>query len=270
LEAERVPDGGTERKAVMASGSGSFLWIALMNMGFGFLVFLAYLISGGLARTFNRPGLRARAGVLPDGVPVDEWPLFSASVAIPGGPADAHTFDLPGLGFTMADGGERTDPPGAPTENPSVLPFSIRMPGSPDRTGADPDITFSVRVDDAVYTVTHSVLSGALRELSPSLALEQLSAGAYRALTRSGQCRVLSTMSSFVAGRPARVSRFEVRPYEQAPYVLATAILHLDDRALAVSYGDRARRFRRNRFTSYLATLSLSHDPADPLRDHCC
>jgi hypothetical protein len=255
----------------MAGWTGSFLWIALLNLGFGLLVFLVCLASSTLARTFDGAGApRAREGALLDGAPVEEWPLFSASVPIPVGPPDAHTFDLPGLGFTMVDGGERIDLQGAPTENPSVLPFSIRMPGSPDRVGADPDVTFSVRVDDAVYTVTHSVLSGALRQLSPSLALEQLSAGAYRALTRSGQCRVLSTVSSSVTGRSARVSRFEVRPLRQAPYVLATAVLHLGEGALAVSYGDRARRFRKDRFTRYLATLRLPHDATKPSRDHCC
>lgn len=256
----------------MAGWSGSLLSIALLNLGLGLLVFLACLMSGALASTFNRAGApRAREGALPDGVPVHEWPLFSASVAIPGRPADTHTFELPGLGFTMADGGERTEGPDGLSQTVSVLHFSIRMPGSPDRAGADPDVTFSVRVDDAVYTVTHSALPSPLRRLSPGVALEELSAGAYRALARSGRCRVLSTMSSSLAGRPARVSRFEVRPPRQAPYVLATAVLHLGDRALAVSYGDRARRFRSSRFTRYLATIRLPHDPANPSpRDHCC
>jgi hypothetical protein len=248
----------------MAGWSGSFLWIALLNLGSGLLVFLGYLASSMLARTFDRAGApRAREGAPRDRAPVEEWPLFSASVAVPGRPADAHTFDLPGLGPTMADGGERTD-------GLAAIPFSIRMPGCPERAGADPDVTFSVRMEDAVYTVAHSALPGPLGRLSPDAALEELSAGVYRALARSGRCRVLRTVSSSVAGRPARVSRFEVRPLRQAPYVLASAVLHLGEGALAVSYGDRAHRFRKDRFTRYLATLRLPHGTAWPPRDHCC
>lgn len=249
----------------MAGWSGSLLWIALLNLGLGLLVFLACLARGALSRTLTRAGSSsAKERTLLDGAPVDEWPLFSASISMPGGPADTHTFDLPGLGFTMADGGERTD-------GLAAIPFSIRMPGSPERTGDGPNVTFSVRVDDAVYTVTHSALPGPLWRLSADEALEELSAGAYRALAKSGRCRVLSTSASSLVGRPTRVSRFEVRPPGQAPYVLATALLHLGDRALAVSYGDRARRFRNDRFARYLATLTLPHDPANlPTREHCC
>jgi hypothetical protein len=251
----------------MAGWPESLPWIVLLNAGLGSLVFVVCLLMSGVARWLGREGVPAIwPGARPDRSPVDEWPLFTTSVSMPRDPADPHTLDLPGLGLTMSDGGVRVDggPSGLSPGAPIVLPFSIRMPGTPVRGGADPDVTFSVRSGDAVYSVTHSALSGPLRGLPARKVLEELTAGTYRALARSGRCRVLGTSCRSLAGRPARISRFEVRPPRQAPYVLATALLLLDGRALAVSYGDRARRFRKARFARYLATLELPKEPPDP------